>query len=226
MYKKLLLILGIFFLLSNYSYSQQNFKAFINLTVTDMKDKPSVGDHMLFVSDKTGKILSSITKKGGLCKFEVPSGAVYTIKIKSYSDTVTLYKVEIQKANYDQNFELTLKYQLPKTYTLKNVNFQSGSSKLKSSSFKSLNELAELMLNKKTLKIELAGHTDSQGDDALNLKLSHARAKVLKNYLVKKGITAKRLIVKGYGETRPIANNATEEGRKKNRRTEVIIIER
>ena len=68
---------------------------------------------------------------------------------------------------------------------------------------------------------EIAGHTDSTGPEAYNLRLSVRRARAVKEFLVKCGIEAQRLIPKGYGEDRPLASNETKEGRRKNRRVEV-----
>lgn len=73
------------------------------------------------------------------------------------------------------------------------------------------------------MKVELAGHTCSIGSEAYNQGLSERRAKSVYNYLVANGIDAGRMTTVGYGETRPIASNATEEGRSQNRRVEVII---
>ena len=73
-------------------------------------------------------------------------------------------------------------------------------------------------------RYEISGHTDNVGKDADNLKLSQERAEAVKAYLVKKGIKASRIVAKGYGATRPVAENTTPEGRQKNRRTELLII--
>ena len=74
------------------------------------------------------------------------------------------------------------------------------------------------------MEIEIAGHTDNVGTIESNIKLSKERANSVRNYLIKKGISAKRVIAKGYGETQAVADNLTPQGRKKNRRTEVRII--
>jgi len=74
------------------------------------------------------------------------------------------------------------------------------------------------------VNIEVAGHTDSRGSDAYNMKLSQQRAEAVRNYLVSKGIAADRLSAKGYGESQPVADNATDEGRFKNRRVELVRI--
>ncbi|MFH1818522.1 MAG: OmpA family protein [Pseudomonadota bacterium] len=72
------------------------------------------------------------------------------------------------------------------------------------------------------VNIEVAGHTDSRGSDKYNMKLSQRRAEAVRNYLISKGIAADRLTAKGYGESQPVADNATDEGRFKNRRVELI----
>ena len=80
------------------------------------------------------------------------------------------------------------------------------------------------MSSNQNLKIEIGGHTDNQGNDEYNMNLSLERAKSVYNYLISKGISADRMSYKGYGETKPIASNDTEEGRQLNRRTEFKVI--
>jgi outer membrane protein OmpA-like peptidoglycan-associated protein len=82
----------------------------------------------------------------------------------------------------------------------------------------------EVMTLKPNYVIEIGGHTDNVGKDESNITLSQNRANAIKQYLVKKGINADRIIAKGYGESQPIATNDTDEGRQKNRRTEIKII--
>ena len=75
-----------------------------------------------------------------------------------------------------------------------------------------------------TLKISINGHTDNTGTPADNIKLSNNRANQVVRYLISKGIDASRLSSKGWGESQPIAANDTEEGRAKNRRTEMKVV--
>lgn len=75
------------------------------------------------------------------------------------------------------------------------------------------------------MRVEIGGHTDNVGSDESNMKLSHDRAKSVRNYLVKAGIKSERLEAKGYGETQAVADNETEEGRKANRRTEFVVLD-
>ncbi len=86
-----------------------------------------------------------------------------------------------------------------------------------------LNKLVEVLNDNPKLSIEIGGHTDNTGNAADNIKLSGNRAKSVVDYLVSKGIAAARLTWKGYGATKPIADNSKEEGKAKNRRTEFKV---
>ena len=208
------------------SYSQDTtYYSVLDVTVTDMEKNVSPGDKIFFESKKTGKIYSGISDKDGKFKIKLPNGSVYQIKIKSFDQDMNYTAVDIVEADYDMEFEIGISYELPKTYTLKDVHFDTNKATLKSGSFKSLNELAEFMIHKTTLKIELAGHTDSDGEADMNLDLSQRRAETVRNYLIKKGVASNRLTAKGYGETKALATNSTDECKQLNRRTEVRILE-
>ena len=104
-----------------------------------------------------------------------------------------------------------------------NLNFESGKSKIIPSSYNSLNELAEYLTGNVKLNIEIVGHTDSQGDEVYNQKLSLSRANSVANYLIDKGVNKGRIKTLGLGETDPIADNKTAKGRDINRRVEFIL---
>lgn len=104
----------------------------------------------------------------------------------------------------------------------KGILFKTGSAKLARSSFKVLDTLATLLQEEASLNLEIQGHTDSVGRDESNQKLSENRANSAMNYLLTKDIQAERLRAAGYGETRPIADNGTKEGRQMNRRVELV----
>lgn len=107
---------------------------------------------------------------------------------------------------------------------LKHVFYNTGSSSLSELSKYELDNLTTLLKNNSTVNAELAGHTDSQGDDDSNLTLSNSRAENVANYLIGNGIDESRLKFTGYGETSPIDSNESEDGRANNRRTELRII--
>jgi outer membrane protein OmpA-like peptidoglycan-associated protein len=107
---------------------------------------------------------------------------------------------------------------------LKNIFFDSNKFELKPESETELDNLVALLLENPNLRITLNGYTDNIGSPATNLQLSKNRALSVKQYLESKGIASSRLLYKGFGEANPIAPNITEEGRIKNRRTELIVL--
>lgn len=108
---------------------------------------------------------------------------------------------------------------------LKGVNFEVNSSRLTANAKVILNQVGDSLAAQPGIKVEIGGHTDSQGSDAFNQKLSERRADSVQTYLVKRGIDSGRLTTKGYGETQPIDSNETPEGRELNRRVEMKVVE-
>ncbi|HOB85361.1 MAG TPA: OmpA family protein [Bacteroidales bacterium] len=104
------------------------------------------------------------------------------------------------------------------------IRFDVNKSTLKPESMGAINEIYTLMKDNPDLKFSVEGHTDSQGDDAFNQKLSEDRAKTVLNTLIKMGISADRLTSKGWGESKPISNNASPEDMANNRRVEFVKI--
>jgi len=102
------------------------------------------------------------------------------------------------------------------------IYFATGSAKLLTASFKSLNDVASILKEDAALKLDIEGHTDNTGTDKINVPLSQNRAKAVYDYLTaKSGIDASRLTSQGYGSTRPVADNKTVKGRGLNRRVEM-----
>lgn len=112
-----------------------------------------------------------------------------------------------------------------KPVVLTGVHFEFNKSILTPDSKTILDKVAASLIERPDVKVEIAGHTDSKGSDAYNLKLSNARADAVMQYLIGKGVKADNLTAKGYGESQPIADNKTDEGRAKNRRVELRRIQ-
>ena len=106
-------------------------------------------------------------------------------------------------------------------YAAKNIFFATGSAKLLPKSFKSLNDVAKILGNDNTLKLDIDGHTDSQGKADKNQTLSENRAAAVKAYLAGKGVDESRMTDAGHGMDMPVADNKTAAGRAKNRRVEL-----
>jgi len=104
------------------------------------------------------------------------------------------------------------------------IRFDVNKSTLKPESMGAINEIYTLMKDNPDLKFSVEGHTDSQGDDAFNLKLSEERANAVRSKLIEMGISADRLAAKGWGESKPISNNASPEDMANNRRVEFVKI--
>ena len=110
------------------------------------------------------------------------------------------------------------------TIKMENIFFELNKSNLDPKSFPELNELAAFLAKNSKMKIEIAGHTDNQGSESYNKKLSQNRVNSVVDYLIKQGVASNRLVGKGYGESKPVATNDTEEGRALNRRVEFTIL--
>ncbi|WP_234735819.1 OmpA family protein [Tellurirhabdus bombi] len=108
--------------------------------------------------------------------------------------------------------------------TLDNVYFDQSSYLLRSDSYTQLDQLVSQLKSRPTLRIEIAGHTDNVGDNRLNQALSQNRARVIRNYLVNRGVDEKRVQYRGYGSSQPVAPSDTEENKKKNRRVVVQVL--
>jgi outer membrane protein OmpA-like peptidoglycan-associated protein len=110
------------------------------------------------------------------------------------------------------------------TVVLKNIFFDINKFDLRRESYAELDNVVNLLKENPSLKIQIKGHTDNTGKAAVNLKLSNDRANAVIKYFIGKGIDAKRLSSKGFGSTQPVAVNTSEEGRAKNRRTEMKVL--
>jgi len=111
------------------------------------------------------------------------------------------------------------------TIVLRGVNFEFNKATLTVNAKTLLDQVADALLSRPDIKVEIDGHTDGVGSAAYNQKLSERRAEAVKQYLVGRGIDAGRMTTKGFGKTKPIADNSTEEGRELNRRVELKVTE-
>ncbi|MFZ3260810.1 MAG: OmpA family protein, partial [Thiobacillus sp.] len=108
------------------------------------------------------------------------------------------------------------------TLVLEGVNFDFDKAVIRPQDYAKLDQDVDAMKAWGDVDVEVAGHTCSIGTEEYNLGLSQRRAEAVRNYLVSKGVSADRLTARGYGESRPVASNATREGRAQNRRVELV----
>ena len=110
-----------------------------------------------------------------------------------------------------------------KRFVFAHINFETGSATITPGSVQTLTGLASVLKCYPSARVELDGYTDSTGNPAANQKLSMDRADAVKDLLVKNGVEESRISTKGFGETHPLASNATATGRAENRRTEMVV---
>lgn len=176
----------------------------------------------------TGNVISKIqTDEDGNYLATLPVGKNYAFNVNRrgylfYSDNFSL-----TKNNNDSVFTVNIPLQpIEKgaAIVLKNIFFETGKFELQNESKSELDKLVGLLNDNPNLKIQIDGHTDNVGQEKDNQLLSTNRAKSVVGYLLSKAISAQRLTYKGFGSSRPIAENTTESGKALNRRTELNII--
>jgi outer membrane protein OmpA-like peptidoglycan-associated protein len=199
---------------------QEEAEKSVNWFVIDAKNKIEVPFSLLwktedktFTADKNSEIKIS----------QLIDSGVSEIKITSSGYFPTIIQVSELKAE-EPNVILMTKAESGNLVVLKDVNFKRGTAELEGEeTFIALNEIAEFLLENPDLKLRIHGHTDSAGDPGLNKQLSLERAKSVRDFLIGKGIEFESLRISGWGGTRPVASNATESGRAKNRRVELEV---
>ncbi|MFN0190084.1 MAG: OmpA family protein [Bacteroidia bacterium] len=213
-----------------YKDVQPALVSYIKARVVDAVTGNPLSAQFEIIDVETGKVMVSNTtdKKRGEFLACLPAGKNYMLNVDK--ETYLFYSdyFECKTANDKQNaYELLIKLQQPKAgekVVLKNIFFDVNQFALKTESFSELNKLVSFLKSQATLRIEVSGHTDNTGDKKANVILSEQRAKAVVNFLIEKGIPAARMTYKGYGDTKPVASNDTEEGKAKNRRTEFSIL--
>lgn len=206
----------------------QTQKAPLNVLVMNKAGKAIANDKITFIGQKSGIQIVGITNAKGQFLVHLPAGDEYGIKVEVIGDELDYNTFEVPTPPPGAVFNtrtLEIIYDLPKAVVLKDLHFASGKSDIQAKSYAVLDQLAEYLIRKKTLKIRVEGHTDSDGPDASNKTLSEKRAKAVKAYLENKGVPAELIESIGFGEENPIADNATPEGKAQNRRTEIHLVD-
>lgn len=202
-------------------------KAPVKVLVKGFNGKPYSNDKVLFVGQKSKQTYSGVTNALGQFTVQLPCDEIYDIRIQSIGDEIEYNTLEIpavKPGEFFEEAELVIEYDPGTVFSFTNLQFETGKSDLKTNSYAHLKNLVEIMKRKKDLKIQISGHTDSDGEVNANQVLSQKRAESVKAYLISQGIDANRIIAKGFGESKPIADNNTPQGKAQNRRTEISIL--
>jgi outer membrane protein OmpA-like peptidoglycan-associated protein/outer membrane protein assembly factor BamB len=167
--------------------------------------------------------------KGGSFEIEVPRAGETDLVVSSpgYTfETITLPDEEAVDDLSLAGLEVSLsRARGGEELRVDSIHFETGKANLSAGSIPTLQKIHDMMRENPGIRIEIAGHTDSTGSKELNQRLSELRAESVASWLIQNGIPSTRITTKGFGESRPIADNATEEGRRRNRRTEIRILE-
>jgi outer membrane protein OmpA-like peptidoglycan-associated protein len=165
----------------------------------------------------------------GRFQIEIPRQGKTDLIFSSPGYTFQTITLPDEKAIDDlslQPLELSLSRVKPGVkITFESIQFRFGSANLEQSSLGTLDRMLAMLRENPSVRIEIAGHTDSIGPEEVNQRLSELRAEAVAHWLIMNGISSTRIKTVGYGASRPVADNATDEGRRKNRRTEVRILQ-
>ncbi|MBL7922764.1 MAG: PD40 domain-containing protein, partial [Bacteroidia bacterium] len=213
-----------------YTQARPSLVSYVKARVVDAVSGNPLAAQFEIIDVETGKIMLSNTtdRRRGEFLACLPAGKNYMLNVNKESYLFYSDYFECKEANDKQHaYDLLIRLQQPKAgekVVLRNIFFDVNRYELKKESGIELNKLTVFLKAQPQMKIEISGHTDSTGDKKANQLLSEQRAKAVVDFLVAKGIPAARLTYKGYGDTKPVSPNDTEEGRAKNRRTEFSIL--
>jgi outer membrane protein OmpA-like peptidoglycan-associated protein len=196
--------------------------------VFDRQTHKGLPSSVLLTDLSTQEVISNLqTDETGNYLITLPKGKDYAFNVKRkgylfFSDNFSLSR---EQGDTAFNIDIPLQpIEANAAIVLKNIFFDPNKYELKPESQTELNQVVQLLKDNPTLHIQINGHTDNSGKVTDNKVLSENRARAVTAYLVTKGIAQTRLAFKGFGDTIPVADNATQEGRAQNRRTELKVI--
>ena len=170
------------------------------------------------IDKNTGKYVAAVLFKDDQVLTIKKEGYVYSSRYLSIKDSTLLQPKTV---------DLVVKeIEVGKCYEIDDIYFETNSTMLSSDAKRILNEFIDFLLENPGINVEIQGHTDNIGQAEDNIVLSDKRAKAVLDYLLKKDIFGSRLQAKGYGESQAIADNNTQKGRAKNRRTVFVILKK
>lgn len=161
----------------------------------------------------------------GTYKLRLLSNSSYKLIVFTPHYIKAYYTIKNTTKEKTKNFQL-IPIKVGQVFTIQNVSFEKGTAVMLPESYTELDNIYQILVENKSMEIQLEGHTDNVGSAKENMTLSEQRALAVKTYLVKKGIKKNRIQVKAFGGSKPLINNSTEENKQKNRRVEIRIIKK
>lgn len=197
--------------------------AVLTVTYTNDQDEPQTHKKLTFVGQNNPKNkLTVTTDSEGEVTFHIPREDTYTIYCESVTGPFECGETPYVSPTASTG-GLTVVFDDTRV-ELTGVNFKAGSAELEPESMAILDKAVAGILKNPLAHIEIQGHTSSEGDEQFNQTLSEQRAYTVFLYMTEKGIDRGRLSASGYGSSQPKASNATEAGRRKNRRIELCVL--
>jgi outer membrane protein OmpA-like peptidoglycan-associated protein len=220
--KTIVMFLAVLFSISLLGQSAANLK----VKVMNFEKSGIAGETVIFESED--KTIKTQGKSGvnGEFRVDLKGGHTYDIYVKKLGTDLKNNQIEIPKLQEGAQYAdatLQIFFEMPRQIILENLRFETAKWTIKPSSYSILDEVVQYLKSNPAKKLTINGYTDNRGDENSNLILSQKRAKAVKEFLVRKGISNDRIRTQGYGEDKPISSNDSELGRKKNRRTEIIF---
>jgi outer membrane protein OmpA-like peptidoglycan-associated protein len=196
--------------------------------VFDKKTNKGLPSSVILTDLSSGSAISNLqTDETGNYLITLPKGKDYAFNVNRRGYLFYSENFSLSKEQGDTAYHIDIPLQpieANAAIVLKNIFFDPNQYEIKPESGAELNAVVQLMKDNPGLHIQINGHTDNSGKAADNKTLSENRAKAVTNYLIAKGIAQGRLTFKGFGDTQPVADNASPEGRARNRRTELSVV--
>ncbi len=201
--------------------------ALVHGVVTDAKSKP-ISARIRYERLSDGKSLGSARSDPttGAYQINLPAGEEYAIHAEKDGFFPTSEHLDLKELKAFESIEknLTLsKIETGAAVVLRNVFFETDKAVLLPASFPELDRVASLLKDQPNYTLSIAGHTDSTGSEPHNIELGKARATAVRTYIISRGVSPDRLTANSFGSSKPVATNATEEGRAENRRVEFVV---
>lgn len=211
-----------------YEEAQPVYTTYLKGHIYDDKTKLPLNASFELIDVETGQlIISSFSdEKTGDFLVPIPENRRYALNVskEGYLFHTESFDMKLEDKKQPYLIDIGLKQiEIGSIIVLHNIFFDTDKYDLKPESYAELKKLIDLLNKNPKMTIEISGHTDNQGGKSHNQTLSENRARAVYDYLITNGILKARLTYKGYGDTQPIADNTTEEGRAKNRRTEFKV---
>lgn len=196
---------------------------FITGQVVDKETGKPMAAQVVITDLKTNRKIAKFNCDDETGEFLVALKPGDTYSVTATAPDYFFYSEKFSIPDSSKDSELSKDIQLSKNSTRLLVSFDFNKATLSNESIPDLDNLLEMLKEKQSTNCVLEGHTDDVGSDDFNMKLSLERAEAVKAWLVSKGINSNRIETKGYGESRPLVNDTTEEARAMNRRVEIKL---